>query len=180
MFLILSSSTVSSLCRSLNHRSISLSATPIDRAISTVSLANFREKPVLSSSRARTPPAMASILPYGVSVCLIMPLFFTAGLAIIVEKPVVDRHVPLFQEVPEVFFIDAVVPAGESESFKPAALNPFEYRALADLAVVGDVPGRESYILSVAFSGQCAPLLFYAYDGSCVLRVPCKVCVLLI
>jgi hypothetical protein len=36
---------------------------------------------------------------------------------LIIEWPTLDGHVPFFKEVPEVFFIDAVMPAGQPESF---------------------------------------------------------------
>ena len=57
----------------------------------------------------------------------------------IIEWPSLDGHVPLFEEVLKVFFIDSVVSAGQAERFQPVALYPFQYRALAYLAVNRDV-----------------------------------------
>jgi hypothetical protein len=57
----------------------------------------------------------------------------------IIERPSSDRHIPPFEEVFEVFFIDAVVPAGQAESLEPIALYPFQDRTLAYLAVVRDI-----------------------------------------
>jgi len=67
-------------------------------------------------------------------------LLFTSFYRIFIFKgPSLDGYVPLFEEFSEVFPVDAIVPAGESESLESAALYPFEHRAFADLAVCGDV-----------------------------------------
>lgn len=69
-------------------------------------------------------------------------LLFTSFYRILIfvfKGPSLDGHVEFFEELSEVLLIDAVVPAGKSESFQSAALYPFEHRAFADLAVCGDI-----------------------------------------
>jgi hypothetical protein len=55
------------------------------------------------------------------------------------ERPTLNGHVPLDQKVFEVFLVNAVMSTGKPESLEPIALDPFQYRALANLAVSGDI-----------------------------------------
>jgi hypothetical protein len=66
-----------------------------------------------------------------------MPLSFLFD-----EGPAPDGHVPCGQEGSEILFVNPVMSAGQPESFEPIALDPFQYRAFAYLAVSGYVLGR--------------------------------------
>lgn len=55
------------------------------------------------------------------------------------ERPAFNGHIPLNQEVFKVFPINAVMAAGEPEGLEPVALDPFQHRAFAYLAISGDV-----------------------------------------
>jgi hypothetical protein len=59
------------------------------------------------------------------------------------KRPSLDGDVPFLKEGPEIFFIDAEMPAGESVSLQPVALDPVEYSAFTYLAVGSNIARGE-------------------------------------
>jgi hypothetical protein len=78
------------------------------------------------------------------------------------ERPTLDGHVPFYEEVFEVFPIDTIVSAGKPESLETVALDPFQYGALAHLAISRDILGSESDVFGTIFRCQSS-LLNYVF-----------------
>jgi hypothetical protein len=57
----------------------------------------------------------------------------------IIKGPSLYRDVPLLKEIMEIFPVDTVMAAGESERFQIAAFYPFQDGAFAYLAVIGNI-----------------------------------------
>jgi hypothetical protein len=88
-----------------------------------------------------------------------------------VKKPFVDGHMKLDQEFFEVVPVDAVMPAGKSEGFETAALDPFQHSAFTDLAVSGDVFGSKPDIVFIFISRQSTLLCHFTFVLACVFTV---------